>query len=134
MAVSEELKIVVKAEVDRAIADLKKLQGQTTKNTKGVKKFVTDIKKMALAIGGAAAVVALFRKGFKFSVEAAKLASDATQVEMAFNSMARRVGESGAQVLAELSEAAGGAIDSLALMKQRLAPWCSIYRLRIFRI
>ena len=35
MAQSEELKIIVKAEVNKAIADLKKLQGQTGKNHDG---------------------------------------------------------------------------------------------------
>ena len=117
MAISEELKIVVKAEVDRAISGLKKLQTQTDKNKKSASGFTSSIKGMVLGLGSAAAAVALLRRGFKEALDAAKLAADATQVEMAFESMASQVGASGAKVLQELSDAAGGTIDALSLMK-----------------
>ena len=118
MAISEELKIVVKTEVSKAIAELKKFQTQTDKSKKGVKSFGNEVKGMALKLGGAAAAIALVRRGLTAALDATKLAADATQVEMAFNSMAKGVGEDGAEVLRRLSMAAGGTIDSLALMKQ----------------
>ncbi|KKL79299.1 hypothetical protein LCGC14_2016180, partial [marine sediment metagenome] len=118
MAIAEELKIVVKAEVNKAIGGLKKLQTQTDKNKKSANVLGGEIKSMALKFGSAAAAIALFRKGFTFAIEAAQIAADVTQVEMAFESMAKRVGQNGAEVLRELHKAAGGTIDALALMKQ----------------
>ena len=88
MAVSEELKIVVKTEVSKAIAELKKFQTQTDKNKKGVSGLGDKVKGMALKFASAAAAMALLRKGFSFALEAAQIAADVTQVEMAFESMA----------------------------------------------
>ncbi len=53
MAISEELKIVVKAEVDRAVRGLKNVQRTMGKTESSSKKLGKSIGKMALTFGGA---------------------------------------------------------------------------------
>ena len=119
MAISEELKLVVKAEVTDAIKNLNKLnkEASTTKNvgdsiTKGFK----DFGKSLLMAGGAIFALDKLGKGFSEIIKMAKTASNFNQIQMSFRNMARVAGESADAVIASLQEMSGHTINELDLM------------------
>lgn len=117
MAISEELRIVVKAEVNKAVANLKKLQGQTKKNEGATKKYGGELKRMALGFATATTAILAMRKAWQFASEAAKLAAESNQVAAAFENMAERAGASADAILAAMDDAANGTISKLSMMK-----------------
>ena len=70
MAISEQLRIEVKAEVGKAVADLKKLQGQTKKNEDSSKSFGRSMLKLGLTFGTALVAFRSLTKFISSSIDA----------------------------------------------------------------
>jgi len=77
MPTVEELRVVVKAEVDRAVSDLKKLDTATGKNTRSFKSMAGSVAKSLGAFAAAAISVRALTGAVKSSVQAYRVQEEA---------------------------------------------------------
>lgn len=107
--IAEELRLVVKAEVDKAVTDMNRFSGSTQKTTSTLAKF-------ALGIGTTVASVYTLRKAFTLAREAAEIGAQANQIRVALDSMAKQAGTSARWITMEMQKMSGNTIDQLRIM------------------
>ena len=110
MAIAEELKLVVRAEVGKAVSDMNRFTGATNKSADGLKKF-------ALRIGATVASIYTLKKALNIAQDAAQVAAKADQIHRALDSMAKRAGTSATKITREMQKMSGMTIDSLSIME-----------------
>lgn len=110
MAVAEELIVVIRAEVNNAVANLNKAKTAT----QGLqKKFIG----LVAGIGASYLTFRTLKKVLEESFEMAKYAAQVSQVEVAFKNMAESVGEDSVKIVEDLKRMSLGTIDKLNLIK-----------------
>lgn len=115
--VAEELKLVVKAEVDKAISDLRGFQGQTDKAKDAITGMAKSVGNWIKGIGLAVVSVQSFDKALKFAFDSAKLYAQARQIETSFENIAESAGVSAAALVSSMRKASKGTMDTVSLMK-----------------
>lgn len=145
--VAEELKLVIQAEIDRAVRDLKVFMSavrdteksissvdqiynkhfgpNTQKTTKemqsGFQKFFSDAARgwvnWIRNIGIATIGVVGLKKSLDFILDSAKLNANFRQVEDSFQNIAESAGESANDLLAAMRRASKGTMDTVSMMK-----------------
>ena len=70
MAIAEELKLVVKAEVNKAVADMRRFNTTAQQSRRGVSNLMSTIGKWVLGMGAAVLSIQALRKGMQLAFEA----------------------------------------------------------------
>jgi hypothetical protein len=110
MAIAEELKVVVSADVGRAVNDMNRFTGATEKTT-------SKLKALVVGIGATVASVYTLRKAFDFAKNAAQIGAQTDQIRMALDNMARRAGTTATDIVLKMQRMSGQTIDQLRIME-----------------
>ena len=109
MAVTDEIKILIETEVDKAIKNVKKFKKETNKVAD--KKFIDRVKKNWLKIAAIiGTTIVTIKKAFDFSKEAAKF-------EQAMAAAERQFGVSADNILKKLKEVSQGTVSNTDLIE-----------------
>jgi len=108
--IAEELKLVVKSDVGKAVKDMSRFTGATEKTTDG-------FKKLALRIGATVASMYTLKKAFDFAQDAARIGAQTNQIRRALDNMARRAGTTADNIVRDMQEMSGNTIDQLQIME-----------------
>jgi len=103
MAVAEELQIIIDAKVNGAIADLKKVRGQTDGLTKSSKSMGAMLKKVAGPIMLGAVIAGTIKMGLAFE----KASSDAKEIKSKFATIFRDMGTEAETMADDFADAFG---------------------------
>lgn len=117
MAIAEKLRIEVEAQVNKAISDMNRFNQTTQKSKTGISSLTSTIGKWALGVGAAVVSIQALRKAMDYAFDAAKYAAEASQVEKAFQNIAKQAGTSSAEVVSSLREMSLGTVSDLKLMQ-----------------
>ena len=117
MAIAEELKLVVKAQVDEAIAKMNKFNMTTQKSKMGIQGLMSKIGQWALGMATVTAGVMALRKAMRLAFDSVQYAAQVTQIEKAFGNIAKSAGYVSSTVLNEIRKMSLGTISDLKLMK-----------------